>query len=178
MNYLPNDILELRRTSFIPMTVLLIALSTVTGCANHKEGSIQDVDGKYRIIKAYALLHDQGALREIQTREMGVVIIISENAVTAGEEKHQINKREKITGDDFNIYHAGMNYSGVGKEIFGKMPEDARITVLHLGLFSATGLVGSNIFCANGRLLVDAVREFAGQKSWASDMFFYLAERM
>jgi hypothetical protein len=178
VKYLPNGTLGLLRTTPIPRAVLLIALSVLVGCSDRKEAASQDIIGKYRIVKAYALIHDQGSLREVETGEAGVMISIDGNSVTASEERHQIEKREKLTGDEFRSFHAGMNYRGVGKEIFGKIPEDAKITLLHLDHYSATDLIGSNIFSANGWLLIDAAGEFVGDKSWASDMYFYLAERM
>lgn len=178
MNNLLYCTLRLRRATLIPRTVVLIALSALVGCADDKEATSQDLNGKYRIVKAYELLHDQGPLREIETREVGVIIMISGDVVTAGVERHKVAKREKLTGDEFDTYHAGMNYQGVGKEVFGKIPEDAKITLLRLDSFSATDLIGSSIFGVNGRLLVDAAREFTGRKDWASDMYFYWVERM
>lgn len=178
MKYPPNVSLGLLRTTFLPGAVLLIALSVLVGCSDRKEAASQDIIGKYRIVRAYALIHDQGSLQEIATDEVGVMITIDGNSVAAAKERHQIEKREQLTGDEFIGFHAGMNYRGVGKEIFGKIPEDAKITLLHLDHYSATDFIGSNIFGANGWLLIDAAGEFAGNKSWASDMYFYFAERM
>lgn len=161
-----------RSMNKVRLSTMVAPLLLVAGCSS-------SIDGTYRIMGAYALAHDQAAIHEIATARYNDEVRISEGTISISGQQYALNPRDTLylTSLEFERYHAGMNYSGIGSDVFGKLDEGDRIALWRLSNHDPRSILGSNLFHANGFLLVDAQIEYEDRKEWSNDMYFYLARR-
>lgn len=91
-------------------------------------------EGKYKIIKAYALIHDQGPIREVSSKLIGDIVEVSKGKITIANEKFSFELLKNLSIEQFEMYHAGMDYEGISSGIFehGERQDDCPIPTLSI----------------------------------------------
>jgi len=161
----------MRRTSMV-----FLLLAVIVSCS---KVSAHEIYGKYRIVKAYALIHNKGPLFEIESNYIGKEIFFDGKSIAFENTRYYIDekKTENLTKIAFEGYYSGLDYSFIDIEIFGR-GDISSITNYYILAHKDDDLIGSQLFCANRKMLIEAQSEFENIREWPFDDFFYLAEKV
>jgi hypothetical protein len=159
------------RKVFFPLLIMILLACTRMGA--------HEVFGKYRITKAYALVHDKGPLFEIETKEIGKDIVFDGVCITANGEKYLVDQKRviKLSKLGFEISFVGLNYSRIGVEVFGRSDISSILEYRTL-VYDDNDWISGSVYFANSKMLVCAQSEYKSNRDWPGDKYFYLAEKI